>query len=65
MLVSCFFLQTLTVISSSFGETPTIMPPYTGVPGPMKSIPRSWGAIEAVGDRVSRLISDEGARVPP
>ena len=42
MLVSCFFLHTLTEMSSALGVSPTIMPAYTGVPGPMNRVPRSW-----------------------
>ena len=42
MLVSCFFLQTLTDISSLLGQTPITMPSYTGVPAPMNRVPRSW-----------------------
>ena len=41
MFVSCFFLQTLTEMSSALGEEPTTMPAYTGTPGPMNSVPRS------------------------
>ena len=42
MLVSCFFLHTLTEMSSCLGHSPTIMPAYTGTPAPMNRVPRSW-----------------------
>ncbi|CAN4026429.1 PrgI family protein, partial [Dysosmobacter welbionis] len=42
MLVNCFFLQMLTVMSSLRGLTPITIPPYTGTPGPMNRVPRSW-----------------------
>ena len=41
ILVSCFFLQTLTVMSSCLGDWPTTMPSYTSTPAPMNSTPRS------------------------
>ena len=41
ILVICFFLQTFTAMSSPRGFSPTIMPSYTIVPGPMNSGPRS------------------------
>ena len=42
VLVMCFFLQTLTLMSSGLGDTPTTIPSYTCVPGSMNSTPRSW-----------------------
>ena len=41
VLVSYFFLQTFSSISSPRPFCPTTMPEYTLVPGPMKSVPRS------------------------
>ena len=41
VLVMCFFLQTLTLMSSLLGETPTTIPSYTCVPGPTNRMPRS------------------------
>ena len=41
VFVRCFFLQTFTTRSSCFGEAPTIIPSYTGVPAVMNSSPLS------------------------
>ena len=64
MLVTCFFLHTLTAMSSLLGEWPTTMPAYTGVPGPMNSVPALLGVVEAVSDRFARFKGDEGAGLP-
>ena len=63
MLVSCFFLQTLTVMSSCLGQTPTTMPSYTGTPAPMNSDAALLRVEEAVGDALAGLEGDEGAGV--
>ena len=41
VFVSCFFLQTLSSISSPFPFCPTTMPEYTFAPGPINKVPRS------------------------
>lgn len=42
VFVKCFFLQTLSSMSSGFALCPITMPAYTFSPEPIKSVPRSW-----------------------
>ena len=64
MLVSCFFLQTLTEMSSLLGLTPTTMPAYTGHAGADEQRAALLGVEQAVGDGLAGLEGHQGAGVP-
>ena len=59
MLVSCFFLQTFTAMSSPRGFSPTIMPSYTIVPGPDEQRAAILCVEQAVADSLAGLKRDQ------